>query len=179
MLLESVHLHPPGSGRSRYRHRSRVSANNLCHFPRLFSTQFYMHSVLNNPNFGGLQYIVTGHGLATSQISFSFLFSRFSGPRIYQGIRTPLMLLNVTLVLDAPNAPRTTQGPASQDRPIWLAIMGKQYFLLLVSICSCNYRLAAREAVLTHSHVSALPLRSMYIRKDTDRRLLPVRHYRA
>lgn len=39
----------------------------------VFSTQIYMHSILNNLTFGGARYIATGRGFATTRISFSIL----------------------------------------------------------------------------------------------------------
>jgi 1,3-beta-glucan synthase len=39
----------------------------------VFSTQIYMHSILNDLTFGGARYIATGRGFATTRISFSIL----------------------------------------------------------------------------------------------------------
>lgn len=45
------------------------------------------------------RYIATGRGFATSRISFSILYSRFSGPSVYMGMRNVLLLLYVTMTL--------------------------------------------------------------------------------
>lgn len=69
----------------------------------VFSTQIYMHSILNNLTFGGARYIATGRGFATTRISFSILYSRFAGPSIYVGIRTLVLLLYITLAVWIPH----------------------------------------------------------------------------
>jgi 1,3-beta-glucan synthase len=69
----------------------------------VFSTQIYMHSIINNLTFGGARYIATGRGFATTRISFSILYSRFAGPSIYLGIRTLVVLLYVTLAVWVPH----------------------------------------------------------------------------
>ncbi|RXK35245.1 1,3-beta-glucan synthase component FKS1 [Tremella mesenterica] len=69
----------------------------------VFSTQIYMHSILNNLTFGGARYIATGRGFATTRISFSILYSRFAGPSIYLGIRTLVLLLYVTMTVFVPH----------------------------------------------------------------------------
>ena len=56
--------------------RSSDCASTSCRFPpvfEVFSTQIYMHSILNNLTFGGARYIATGRGFATTRISFSIL----------------------------------------------------------------------------------------------------------
>lgn len=45
------------------------------------------------------RYIATGRGFATSRISFSILYSRFSGPSIYMGLRNVLLLTYITMTL--------------------------------------------------------------------------------
>src|SRR6266404_31983 len=52
----------------------------------VFSTQIYSQSILSNLTFGGARYIATGHGLATTRISFTILYSRFAGPSVYMGM---------------------------------------------------------------------------------------------
>ncbi|KAL1404975.1 1,3-beta-D-glucan synthase [Vanrija albida] len=69
----------------------------------VFSTQIYMHSIINNLTFGGARYIATGRGFATTRISFSILYSRFAGPSIYLGIRTLIVLLYVSLAVWIPH----------------------------------------------------------------------------
>ncbi|WVQ94805.1 1,3-beta-glucan synthase component FKS1 [Kwoniella sp. CBS 9459] len=69
----------------------------------VFSTQIYMHSILNNLTFGGARYIATGRGFATTRISFSILYSRFAGPSIYIGLRTLVLLLYITLSVFVPH----------------------------------------------------------------------------
>ncbi|WRT68817.1 1,3-beta-glucan synthase component FKS1 [Kwoniella shivajii] len=69
----------------------------------VFSTQIYMHSILNNLTFGGARYIATGRGFATTRISFSILYSRFAGPSIYLGLRTLILLLYITLSVWVPH----------------------------------------------------------------------------
>ncbi|PAV18312.1 1,3-beta-glucan synthase [Pyrrhoderma noxium] len=69
----------------------------------VFSTQIYCHSILSNLNYGGARYIATGRGFATSRVSFSTLYSRFSGQSIYFGMRTLIMLLYITLSLWIPH----------------------------------------------------------------------------
>ncbi|WVQ81578.1 1,3-beta-glucan synthase component FKS1 [Cryptococcus sp. DSM 104549] len=69
----------------------------------VFSTQIYMHSILNDLTFGGARYIATGRGFATTRISFSILYSRFAGPSIYLGIRTLVLLLYITLSVWVPH----------------------------------------------------------------------------
>ncbi|KAL7421399.1 1,3-beta-D-glucan synthase [Cryptotrichosporon argae] len=69
----------------------------------VFSTQIYMHSILNNLTFGGARYIATGRGFATTRISFSILYSRFAGPSIYLGMRTLVLLLYITLAIWIPH----------------------------------------------------------------------------
>lgn len=69
----------------------------------VFSTQIYMHSIINDLTFGGARYIATGRGFATTRISFSILYSRFAGPSIYLGIRTLMMLLYITLSMWIPH----------------------------------------------------------------------------
>lgn len=69
----------------------------------VFSTQIYMHSIINDLTFGGARYIATGRGFATTRISFSILYSRFAGPSIYLGVRTLVLLLYVTLSLWIPH----------------------------------------------------------------------------
>ncbi|ODN83720.1 1,3-beta-glucan synthase component FKS1 [Cryptococcus amylolentus CBS 6039] len=63
----------------------------------VFSTQIYMHSILNDLTFGGARYIATGRGFATTRISFSILYSRFAGPSIYLGIRTLVLLVYISM----------------------------------------------------------------------------------
>ena len=69
----------------------------------VFSTQIYMHSILNNLTFGGARYIATGRGFATTRISFSILYSRFAGPSIYLGLRTLILLLYITMSVFVPH----------------------------------------------------------------------------
>ncbi|RSH95464.1 1,3-beta-D-glucan synthase [Saitozyma podzolica] len=69
----------------------------------VFSTQIYMHSILNNLTFGGARYIATGRGFATTRISFSILYSRFAGPSIYLGLRTLILLLYITMAVFVPH----------------------------------------------------------------------------
>lgn len=69
----------------------------------VFSTQIYMHSILNNLTFGGARYIATGRGFATTRISFSILYSRFAGPSIYLGMRTLVLLLYITMSVWVPH----------------------------------------------------------------------------
>lgn len=69
----------------------------------VFSTQIYMHSIVNDLTFGGARYIATGRGFATTRISFSILYSRFAGPSIYLGVRTLVLLLYVTLAVWVPH----------------------------------------------------------------------------
>ncbi|EJT52400.1 1,3-beta-glucan synthase [Trichosporon asahii var. asahii CBS 2479] len=69
----------------------------------VFSTQIYMHSIVNNLTFGGARYIATGRGFATTRLSFSILYSRFAGPSIYIGIRTLILLLYATLSVWVPH----------------------------------------------------------------------------
>lgn len=69
----------------------------------VFSTQIYMHSILNNLTFGGARYIATGRGFATTRISFSILYSRFAGPSIYLGMRTLVLLLYITMSIFIPH----------------------------------------------------------------------------
>ncbi|BEJ14560.1 hypothetical protein CspHIS471_0403270 [Cutaneotrichosporon sp. HIS471] len=69
----------------------------------VFSTQIYMHSIINDLTFGGARYIATGRGFATTRISFSILYSRFAGPSIYLGVRTLVLLLYITLSVWVPH----------------------------------------------------------------------------
>jgi 1,3-beta-glucan synthase len=69
----------------------------------VFSTQIYMHSIVNDLTFGGARYIATGRGFATTRISFSILYSRFAGPSIYLGVRTLVLLLYITLAVWVPH----------------------------------------------------------------------------
>ncbi|WVN91184.1 1,3-beta-glucan synthase component FKS1 [Cryptococcus depauperatus CBS 7841] len=69
----------------------------------VFSTQIYMHSILNDLTFGGARYIATGRGFATTRISFSILYSRFAGPSIYLGMRTLVLLLYITMAVWVPH----------------------------------------------------------------------------
>ncbi|KAJ1996710.1 1,3-beta-D-glucan synthase, partial [Coemansia sp. S85] len=55
-------------------------------------TQVYFNSLMTNMAYGGARYIGTGRGFATSRLSFSTLFSRFSDSSIYFGIRLMLLL---------------------------------------------------------------------------------------
>ncbi|KAJ2003611.1 1,3-beta-D-glucan synthase [Coemansia thaxteri] len=55
-------------------------------------TQVYFNSLMTNMAYGGARYIGTGRGFATSRLSFSTLFSRFSDSSIYFGIRLMMML---------------------------------------------------------------------------------------
>ncbi|EGG11684.1 family 48 glycosyltransferase [Melampsora larici-populina 98AG31] len=47
----------------------------------VFSTQIQSHALLTNMAFGGAQYNATGHGFATTQISFAIIYSCFAGPK--------------------------------------------------------------------------------------------------
>jgi 1,3-beta-glucan synthase len=69
----------------------------------VFSTRIYSHSILSNLNFGGARYIATGRGFATTRISFTILYSRFTGPSIYMGMRNLLFLLYATLSIWIPH----------------------------------------------------------------------------
>lgn len=69
----------------------------------MFSTQIYSQAVLSNLTFGGARYIATGRGFATTRISFSILYSRFSGPSIYMGLRNLLLLLYATMAMWIPH----------------------------------------------------------------------------
>ncbi|KAF7968270.1 hypothetical protein HWV62_31059 [Athelia sp. TMB] len=69
----------------------------------VFSTQIYSQAVLSNLTFGGARYIATGRGFATTRISFSILYSRFSGPSIYMGMRNLLLLLYATMSMWIPH----------------------------------------------------------------------------
>ncbi|KAJ2514471.1 1,3-beta-D-glucan synthase, partial [Coemansia sp. RSA 1937] len=55
-------------------------------------TQVYFNSLMTNMAYGGARYIGTGRGFATSRLSFSTLFSRFSDSSIYFGIRLMTLL---------------------------------------------------------------------------------------
>ncbi|KAJ1963021.1 1,3-beta-D-glucan synthase [Dipsacomyces acuminosporus] len=55
-------------------------------------TQVYFNSLMTNLAYGGARYIGTGRGFATSRLSFSTLFSRFSDSSIYFGMRLMLLL---------------------------------------------------------------------------------------
>ncbi|GAA94585.1 glycosyltransferase family 48 protein [Mixia osmundae IAM 14324] len=65
----------------------------------VFGTQISAHSLLTNMTFGGARYIATGRGFATTRISFAILYSRFSGPSIYLGMRTLVLLLYSTMTV--------------------------------------------------------------------------------
>jgi 1,3-beta-glucan synthase len=70
---------------------------------KIFSTQIYCHSILSHLTFGGARYIATGHGFATTRISFAILYSRFAGASIYLGARTLLLLLYVSITFWIPH----------------------------------------------------------------------------
>ncbi|KAJ1837651.1 1,3-beta-D-glucan synthase, partial [Coemansia sp. RSA 486] len=55
-------------------------------------TQVYFNSLMTNMAYGGARYIGTGRGFATSRLSFSTLFSRFSDSSIYFGARLMMLL---------------------------------------------------------------------------------------
>ncbi|KAI8323129.1 family 48 glycosyltransferase [Martensiomyces pterosporus] len=55
-------------------------------------TQVYFNSLMTNMAYGGARYIGTGRGFATSRLSFSTLFSRFSDSSIYFGMRLMMLL---------------------------------------------------------------------------------------
>ena len=101
LLLIFVELTERGSGRAIIRLTKHFTS--LSPVFEVFSTQIYCHSILSNLNYGGARYIATGRGFATSRVSFSTLYSRFAGPSIYFGMRTPIMLLYVTLSLWIPH----------------------------------------------------------------------------
>src|SRR5258708_18366490 len=69
----------------------------------VFSTQIYSHSILSNLTFGGACYISTGQGFTTTRISFSILYSCFTSPSIYLGMRTLILLLYATLTIWMPH----------------------------------------------------------------------------
>ena len=101
LLLIFVELTERGAGRAIIRLTKHFTS--LSPVFEVFSTQIYCHSILSNLNYGGARYIATGRGFATSRVSFSTLYSRFAGPSIYFGMRTPIMLLYVTLSLWIPH----------------------------------------------------------------------------
>jgi 1,3-beta-glucan synthase len=84
-----------GTGKALYRLAKQFAS--LLPIFEVFSTQIYTHSILSNLTFGGARYIATGRGFATSRISFSILYSRFTGPSIYLRMRTLLLLLYATV----------------------------------------------------------------------------------
>ncbi|CAG8433089.1 10718_t:CDS:2 [Diversispora eburnea] len=69
----------------------------------VFTTQIYANGIMANLNFGGARYIATGRGFATARIPFAILYSRFSGPSIYFGMRILLILLFVSLTMWLPH----------------------------------------------------------------------------
>ncbi|GES72603.1 glycosyltransferase family 48 protein [Rhizophagus clarus] len=68
----------------------------------VFNTQIYANSIMTNINFGGAKYIFSGRGFSTTRIPFSILYSRFSGPSIFFGMRILLILLFVSLTIWTP-----------------------------------------------------------------------------
>ncbi|CAG8552757.1 84_t:CDS:2 [Ambispora leptoticha] len=75
----------------------------LSPFFEVFITQIYTHSITANLSFGGARYIDTGRGFATARIPFSTLYSTFSYPSIYSGMRIILILLFVTMAIRLPH----------------------------------------------------------------------------
>ncbi|KAI8986603.1 1,3-beta-glucan synthase component-domain-containing protein [Pilobolus umbonatus] len=69
----------------------------------IFVTQIYTNSILENLVYGGAQYIGTGRGFATSRIPFSTLYSRFTGPSIYSGSRSFLIMLFASIAYWIPH----------------------------------------------------------------------------
>ncbi|KAG8940078.1 1,3-beta-D-glucan synthase [Tulasnella sp. 424] len=69
----------------------------------VISTQIYSSSILTNLTFGGARYIATGRSFATTRLSFAILYSRFSGPSIYLGMRTLILLLYITMTIWMPH----------------------------------------------------------------------------
>jgi 1,3-beta-glucan synthase len=74
----------------------------LSPFFEIFNTQIYANSIMTNLNFGGAKYIFSGRGFSTTRIPFSTLYSRFSGPSIFFGMRILLILLFVSLTMWIP-----------------------------------------------------------------------------
>lgn len=71
----------------------------LSPFFEVFNTQIYANSIMTNLKFGGAKYIFSGRGFPTTRIPFSTLYSRFSGPSIFFGMRILLILLFVSLTI--------------------------------------------------------------------------------
>ncbi|EXX76897.1 Fks1p [Rhizophagus irregularis DAOM 197198w] len=71
----------------------------LSPFFEVFNTQIYANSIMTNLKFGGAKYIFSGRGFPTTRIPFSTLYSRFSGPSIFFGMRILLILLFVSLTM--------------------------------------------------------------------------------
>ncbi|CAB4427549.1 unnamed protein product [Rhizophagus irregularis] len=71
----------------------------LSPFFEVFNTQIYANSIMTNIKFGGAKYIFSGRGFPTTRIPFSTLYSRFSGPSIFFGMRILLILLFVSLTM--------------------------------------------------------------------------------
>ncbi|RHZ76458.1 hypothetical protein Glove_197g82 [Diversispora epigaea] len=69
----------------------------------VFTTQIYANAIMANLSFGGARYIATGRGFATARIPFAILYSRFSGPSIYFGMRILLILLFVSMTMWLPH----------------------------------------------------------------------------
>ncbi|KAF9128263.1 1,3-beta-D-glucan synthase [Mortierella sp. 14UC] len=69
----------------------------------VFVTQLYTNSILTNLSFGGARYIATGRGFATTRTPFALLYSRFSGPSLYLGMRALIMPSFASLTMWVPH----------------------------------------------------------------------------
>lgn len=72
-------------------------------FFEVFVCQVYARSLKDNLSFGGAKYIATGRGFATSRLSFSNLYSKYSTMSIYSGSLLFIIVIFASLTMWQPS----------------------------------------------------------------------------